>query len=465
VKPGLSAKLAISYALLAMFLSMSMLLVSKYFLERQFQVYVTHKQDMRNDEIIGVVSKIFSGDEPRGDARAMLAGFGDSLIEQGIALMVYDARGELLYCPSMEYGNVCCHMLDEISSTSADACPEFDGAYTVADYEIQGGESPAGRVRIGYHGPVRYDEGDRVFMDGFSRAFLIMTAVFFAASAALGFLMAMRISGPIKRVIRRAAKISDGEYGGRVGIVTGTAEIDELSASVDHLAESLETQFMLKKRMAHAYSHEFRTPLTTLQTNLEAMIDGLWEPTTERLESLLSETARLSRMVSGIDDLVQAQVSEPDASVIKTADISEMAGRIVRGFESAANLKNVTLLHEKKPCFARIDPDKFSQVMVNLISNAVKYTNGGGNVTVRTFQNDRGAAIFSVEDDGIGISEADQPYIFEYLYRTDESRARGSGGSGIGLSVVSAVVEAHNGSISVRSEPGMGSVFTVELPG
>lgn len=465
MKLKLVSKLVISYVLLAAFLSAAMLFVSKYFLEKQFQVYVSHKQEMKNDEIMETVSRIFTtGDEIGYGARiSFLSTFADSLPEQGIVLMVYDKNGGLLYCSSLVEGKACDHTNDSGNVPEDEICPDFQGTYTRQSYEISRDGNLLGYAVLGYHKPFYYDKGDMVFIDGFNQAFLAMTVVFFLASAAVGLFMAFKIAGPIKRVTERTKRISNGEYDERVNITTGTAEINELSSSVDHLAESLQTQFMLKKRMAHDYSHEFRTPLTTLQTNVEAIIDGLWSPTKERMESLLAEIFRLSRMVSEIEKLVEVQVKESDGLNVVPVDISEMTDRILPSFESLTKQKGISLSHEKSRCKALADEDKFSQVIFNIVSNAIKYTDRNGNISVNTFERD-GHAVFSVKDEGIGIARKDLPYIFEYLYRTDESRARDSGGNGIGLSVVKAIVDAHNGTINVESTQGSGSVFTVTLP-
>jgi signal transduction histidine kinase len=461
----LNSKLVISYVLLAALLSLAMLLVSKYFLESQFQVYVSHKQDMKNEEILEMVSRIFTaGGEIEYDARiSFLSTFGDSLSEQGIVLMTYDADGNLIYCSSLDKEKNCAHMNDPYNMPEDEACSDLHRAYTRKRYEIMRDGNSLGYVLLGYYEPIHYDEGDMVFIEGFNRVFLAMTGVFFIASVAVGLFMAARIASPIRRVTERTKRISDGEYAERVNITTGTTEIDELSSSVDHLAESLQTQFMLKKRMAHAYSHEFRTPLTTLQTNIEAIIDGLWAPTNERMESLLAEIFRLSRMVSEIEKLVEVQVKESSGLSVTSVDISEMTDRVLLSFDSLAKQKGINLSHEKSRCKALADEDKFSQVIFNLISNAIKYTDKDGDISVNTFEKD-GQAVFSIRDGGIGIAPKDLPYIFEYLYRTDESRARDSGGSGIGLSVVKAIVDAHSGTINVESSPGRGSVFTVTLP-
>ena len=158
-------------------------------------------------------------------------------------------------------------------------CPDFEGAYTEKGFEIVKGGNKLGTVRLGYYGPFYYRESEHNFISAFNRVFLVTDLLFFIASVAIGLLMASKIAESIKKVTERTGRIAEGEYAERVGLLTRSVEIDALSASIDHLAESLETQLMLKKRMAHAYSHEFRPPLAALQSNLEAMIDGLWEPT------------------------------------------------------------------------------------------------------------------------------------------------------------------------------------------
>ncbi|MDR1885901.1 MAG: HAMP domain-containing histidine kinase [Synergistaceae bacterium] len=465
MKMGLKLKLTLSYAMVAAFLASSILLVSSHFLEEQFQVYVMHKQDMKNDEIIDIVSKnFFDGESSYPNFVTFLTNLGESLMGQGVALMVYDADGNMLFCTDTGEGRSCAHVQGYGGAAAAphgEECMDFGSSYTQKSFDITRDGVKAGSVLLGYHGPFLYSEGDREFLNRFNRVSLGMAVFFFAVSIAIGLMMAGRIAGPIRRVTTRTRRIAEGEYSERVNLETGTSEIDDLASSVDHLARSLETQLALKKRMANAYSHEFRTPLAALQSNLEAMADGLWAPTAERLEGLLAETHRLSRMVSEIDNLVQARDWTAPSSRTN-ADLSEMTEHVIRSFETSIKSKEINVRYEHEPCEAFVDRDKFGQVIFNLVSNAVKYTNRGGNILIRAFNmGDR--AVFSIRDDGIGISEDDIPHIFDYLYRADESRTRGSGGNGIGLSVVKAVVDAHGGVVEVKSRLGHGSAFRVEV--
>jgi signal transduction histidine kinase len=463
LKLTLKTKLVLSYVAVAAFLVVSLLFVSNYYLDKQFQIYVAHKQDMKNMEIVDAVSKNFSGSAASPDAGFLnfLTGFGDSLLEQGIALMVYDASGAMIYCTNIEDGAGCSHMHALPDAEWSAVCPDFDSTYSQDAFGIDRDGKIMGTIKLGYHGPFYYNEGDQSFLSAYNRVFFGMSALFFTASIAIGLLVAGMIAGPIRKVTERTERIAAGEYSGDY-IETGTVEIDALSGSVDRLAESLDTQYMLKKRMASAYSHEFRTPLAVLQSNLEAMIDGLWTPTAERLESLRAEIIRMSRMVSEVDKLVQTGSDESRPEKVPS-DLCDLAGRVLRGFEANMASKNLSLDFDCEKCEANVDPDKFSQVIFNLVSNAVKYTNPGGHISVRVCGGGDNA-VLTVRDDGIGIAGFDIPYIFEHLYRTDESRARDSGGNGIGLSVARVIVEAHGGAIEVKSRLGEGSVFTVTVP-
>jgi signal transduction histidine kinase len=461
LKLTLKSKLVASYVAVSAFLAISLFAVSAYYLDRQFQIYVSHKQDMKNMEVVDAISANFAGGgNPDSGFLNFADEFGRSMLEQGVVIMVYDALGNLIYCPSVD-ALECGHMAEDSAPAPNDVCPQFDGVYAQESFPIERGGVAVGSVTLGYHHPFYYSESDRSFLSAYNRAFSGMSAVFFAIAVTIGLVMAGMIAGPIISMTKRTREIADGNYHGDA-VITGTKEIDELSSSVAHLAESLRTQFMLKKRMADAYSHEFRTPLSVLQSNLEAMIDGIWTPDSERLKSLLAETLRISRMVSDIDRLVQADSAEAPVEK-KPTDIAAMTERILKGFEASAAEKGVELRFGGGECEAHVDPDKFSQVIMNLVSNAVKYTNSGGRVKVTAGENENNA-LLSVEDDGIGIDGRDMPYVFEHLYRTDESRARDSGGNGIGLSVAKAIVENHGGVIEVKSRPGEGSVFTVKVP-
>jgi signal transduction histidine kinase len=210
--------------------------------------------------------------------------------------------------------------------------------------------------------------------------------------------------------------------------------------------------------MAGDYAHEFRTPLTSLQSNLEGMIDGIFEVTPERLESCREEILRLTRMISDIDKIVEL---ESDSLVLhkENFDFTKLLNQVLTNFERQIFDKHIVLSVTASPLAIYADKDKISQVLVNLISNAIKYTGIDGKIYIE-ISDEKDSVKFSITDNGIGIAPDDLPNIFEHLYRADLSRARYTGGSGIGLSVAKAIITAHGGIITAESELNKGSKFT-----
>jgi signal transduction histidine kinase len=234
---------------------------------------------------------------------------------------------------------------------------------------------------------------------------------------------------------------------------------------VNELARTLQGQKLLRKRLTADMAHELRTPLATLQSHLEALMDGVWEPDQPRLAGLHDETLRMSRLVSDMEDLARYESGALALARAET-DVGELVWRILRNHQPQFDRKGVrlALAVADGPASASLDADRASQAVINLLSNALKFTPEGGTVEVRVAATESGVEI-RVRDTGIGIAAPDLPLVFERLYRADSSRSRSTGGSGIGLSIARAIVEAHGGTISATSEPGKGSEFRLLFPG
>jgi len=256
--------------------------------------------------------------------------------------------------------------------------------------------------------------------------------------------------------------ISRGYYGSRIEEKSGTKEIAQLTETINNLAETLENQENLRKRLTADVAHELRTPLATLQSHIEAMIDGIWEPDAERLKSCHEEIMRISRLVGDLEKL--AKYESENLVLIKTDfDISELIRHIMKNFENNFANKGIEIKFTGRKEVVTADRDKISQVIVNLLSNALKYTQNAGTVQV-TVNGTHDAVEIKVKDTGIGIPPEDLPHIFERFYRADKSRNRLTGGAGIGLTITKAIIDAHGGSINVTSRVGEGTEFIVSLP-
>ncbi|MFV0518203.1 MAG: sensor histidine kinase [Aminipila sp.] len=290
--------------------------------------------------------------------------------------------------------------------------------------------------------------------------FTIISLIVLLIALGMSVLFATRISDPLKLLDAKTKEIANGNYGDKIVHHTNIIEADALIDSVNALASTLEAQQKVKKQMAKDYAHEFRTPLAAIQSNLEGIIDGVFAPTNERIESIRQEILRLSRMVSEIDKIVEIEKSD-DSLKKEEFDLQELLQQTALFFENEASAKNIVLRLKVEPCKIVADRDKISQVVINLLSNALKYTDEGQVVITLKAYSD--VACFSIADTGIGISDDDLPYIFEHLYRSDKSRTRDTGGAGIGLAVVQSIVHAHGGKIEVISELSKGSEFIVTL--
>ena len=213
-------------------------------------------------------------------------------------------------------------------------------------------------------------------------------------------------------------------------------------------------------------SHELRTPLTSIIGYLEALLDGAQEDPGRREEFLRVMKAHADRLNALINDLLQlSQIESGDYRWRREpVDVVELTRRSIGLIHPAATRKHITVsANDRTPAIVVADPDKLTQVMVNLLDNAVKYTDDGGTVDVEVGAYGDAVTI-QVSDTGIGIPPADQERIFERFYRVDRARSRALGGTGLGLSIVKHIVEAHGGRVRVESRLSKGSTFTVTLP-
>lgn len=285
-------------------------------------------------------------------------------------------------------------------------------------------------------------------------------SIVFAAIA--GIILAGKISVPVKAATIAAKDIAQGNYNNRINTDICTMELSELGNAVNHMAESLDNQEMLRRRLTSDVAHELRTPVANVSSNIEAIIEGALEPTNERLSSCYNELERITGIITELEKLRQIE-GENMILHIGHVDIYELAKEVKLIFENEMSKKNIRCDIIGEHIDVCVDKDKMSQVLNNLISNAVKYTDNYGNIQITVIQENENVVI-TVEDNGCGIDDNDIQYIFERFYRTDKSRNRSTGGAGIGLTITRAIVQLHGGTIHVESKKGVGSLFKVTIP-
>ena len=294
---------------------------------------------------------------------------------------------------------------------------------------------------------------------------LIMGALAAVALAlVITFFLSNRISAPVKTLTLAARRLGQGNLSQRVQL-KDKGEMGELAEAFNSMANDLERVEKLRRNMIADAAHELRTPLSNISGYLEAVQDGIKKPDKDTIRFLDEEAAMLSRLVDDLQELSLAEAGELRLNY-QTEDIIGLIKQAVAAKQNQAGEKGVsvgTALPDKLPPI-NIDPQRISQVLRNLLDNAVAHTAKGGTITVTAEQeNDRWIAI-AVVDTGEGIPAEELPNIFERFYRVDKSRTRATGGSGLGLTIAKRLVEAHGGKIEARSEPGRGSRFSFTLP-
>jgi two-component system sensor histidine kinase BaeS len=298
---------------------------------------------------------------------------------------------------------------------------------------------------------------------GLDDAILVGTGAALLVAVVTSLLVSTVLTRPIGRAAHAAELIAQGDYSHRVEY-KGRDEVGEFARSFNDMAAKLERTETVRRELLATVSHELRTPLTSIQGYMEGLIDGVVPQEPETYHLVRREAERLTRLVGDIERLSRleagAEPVEPES--LATAPVVTEA---VEGLRPLFDQKGVVLdlqLPEPLPS-VWADEDKLSQVLVNLLVNALKYTEPGGRVRV-------GADVagdlllFSVEDDGIGIPPEALPHVFERFYRVDKSRSAASGGAGIGLAVVKTLVERMGGHVQATSTPGVGTrvAFTLK---
>lgn len=293
-------------------------------------------------------------------------------------------------------------------------------------------------------------------------------AMFFAALVAIvlasciGFLFARNLVSPINRMTKTARAIKEGNLSARTGL-TGDDEIARLGETFDAMADSVEKDRELERRLTTDVAHELRTPLMAIQSTVEAMVDGVFEADEERLVTVNSEVQRLSRLV---DALLKLSRLENRATPMKEqmVNVGELIEGIIATHEAFVSDSGLSLHYHAEPNVLVVgDPDMIRQATANLISNAVRYTPEGGRIDVTVKKGDIMASI-AVQDTGIGLTPEESKMVFSRFWRADAGRNRESGGLGVGLAVVKEIVDRHGGWVQVTGKKDEGACFTIHIP-
>jgi len=280
---------------------------------------------------------------------------------------------------------------------------------------------------------------------------------------ALTFFLSRRILAPVKSLTIASGRLGKGDFKQRV-TVDDKSELGELASTFNLMAEDLERDEKLRRDMVADIAHELRSPLTNVRGYLEAIRDGIVTPDEKTIGTIYDETMLLSRLVHDLQELSLAESGQLKL-YCQPENTGDLITQAVTAVMAKAAAKDITMTIEMNDDLPQvfIDMQRIRQVLLNLLANALTHTPGGGKITVSADKNGGFVAV-SVTDTGEGIPAEDLPVVFERFHRVDKSRARATGGTGLGLTIAKYFVEAHNGAINVQSEPGKGSTFTFTVP-
>ena len=284
-----------------------------------------------------------------------------------------------------------------------------------------------------------------------------------AIALVIAFFLSRRILAPVKALTSAAKQLGRGDFSQRVH-VKDRSELGELANTFNSMAIDLERAEQLRQNMVADVAHELRTPLSNIRGYLEAVRDGVMEPDANTISSLDEEATLLSRLVDDLQELSLAEAGELKL-VCQAENIGELINQTVAGVQAQATAKGLSVSIDLPPKLpsVNIDSQRINQVLRNLLENAVAHSAKGDTVTVTVRQQENYLEV-AVIDTGEGIPAEDLPNIFERFYRVDKSRARATGGTGLGLTIAKRLVEAHGGKIEVQSEVRKGSRFSFTLP-
>ena len=314
---------------------------------------------------------------------------------------------------------------------------------------------------------------EQSFLDQVNRALLLAGVLAGGLSILLGLGLSRGLTAPLARLTAAARYIAGGDLGQRVP-ETGSTEIAALGRAFNQMAADLEKAEELRRNLVADVAHELRTPLSVLQGNLRAILDGVYPLEQAEIAALYDESRLLSRLVDDLYELAQAEAGQLHLDPCPT-DLVEVIQTTVASFAIAAEAKEIKLKTDLADALPPVlaDPDRLAQIMRNLLSNALRHTPEGGQVTVsatvlpstlHSTSSILPAVRIVVADTGEGIPPDDLPHVFDRFWRAERSRSRERGGSGLGLAIARRLVQAHGGQMGAESEVGQGSRFWFSLP-
>jgi signal transduction histidine kinase len=320
------------------------------------------------------------------------------------------------------------------------------------------------RDALGFVPPTVMHHLDEAFGQSLALSLGLAIAAAAATAALVSWLLASRIVRPLADLAGAAGRVSQGDYDARVD-VRGDDELAVVGRAFNEMAGSLASAEERRRRLLSDLAHELRTPLATVDAYLEGLADGVVAPEPSTWQLLRAETGRLTRLGEDIAKVSRAEERQLDLRLQRVRPqilLAEAEAAARKAYDDKGVA--LELIPSEEAPAVEVDRDRVAEVLANLLDNALRHTPAGGAVTLSA-RRDGEAALLSVADTGEGLQPDELERIFERFYRADRSRSRDRGGSGIGLTIARALVEAHGGRLWAESDgPGTGTRLLCRLP-
>lgn len=449
----LSRKLILGFTFLILVFIVITSFISNLMINNKFENYLVEEQQSKLKQICDEINGLYNKNGYKLYEREI----NSYASLENVYIEIKDLNGNTLYTSTNRNGMGGMHR----RMMRMHGMP--DGNYVEMSCPLLEGEKEVGELIIGYIDNAYLTESAVIFKNTLIKSFFISAIFTILLGLGTSIILSKSLTMPLLEIRNTATEIRKGNLNKKSNVNTSTIEILELSDSINYLGETLAKQEDIRKKYASNISHELRTPLATLKSHLEAIIDGIWEPSEEHLDILMKEIDRLSNLVDDLKDSFRTEELEPFLNRSRFNLSKELQDAITtfiplytkEGFIINSNIENNIQI--------TMDKDKLKQIIYNLLSNSIKYLHKDGEVLVTLVKNNNNA-IIEVKDNGTGIKEKDLPYIFDRFYRSDDSIKEDTRGSGLGLSIVKSIVDAHGGTIDIMSNYGVGTTVTIILP-
>ena len=473
-KAPYARRMAMSFSFIAALTSIVLIIVLAIVWEGVFQQYTRANMERLADATASTLAEEYARvgrwtDDVLASASSALSS------SSGAGVQVLDAQGHIIYDDTWARVGSAGRTGGTSGSTALPSptgsagnvslAPTAQDSIVSSPITLASGEE-VGTVRVWVFGSeALLTKSDAAFRNTSYGAILAAGAIAILIASIAGTQFARTLAKPVNRITATAASIRNGDLTARTNL-RGDDEIGQLGETFDDMATTLERDLKLEHNLTSDVAHELRTPLMAIQATVEAMQDGVMPCDQEHLGTLSGEVRRLSRLVEAMLQLSRIENGTTPFHPERT-DIVWLVQGIISSQEQLFADQDLRLRMEgpsrHEGCFAEIDRDMVRQAVVNLLSNAMRYTPEGGWVVISVGE-DRGDVLITVSDTGMGIAKEDLSRVFGRFWRSDASRERVSGGLGVGLSLTKEIVDRHHGFISVESELGRGTSFTIHLP-